>query len=155
MADVMTDRGQIGQAAAQRQRRSWGVLQDGASGLERDCRVLAEDAGSVQSLAHARRSRASLLSGVAGEQLVVLGDIRHGPGAGGKRGELSRAVQGPVHGGPADAEQGGDPGDVVVQSVSAFGLLWRLPGRVLASVPAVTLAIPPGNRRRFPLLPRA
>src|SRR5437773_11702029 len=60
----------------------------------------------------------SLLSGVAGEQLVVLGDVRHGPGAGGKRGELSRAVQGPVHGGPADAEQGGDLGDVVVAAVA-------------------------------------
>src|SRR6266581_5242565 len=59
----------------------------------------------------------SLLFEVAGEQLVVLGDLRHGPGAGGKRGEHSRAVQGPVHGGPADAEQGGDLGDVVIAAV--------------------------------------
>ena len=57
------------------------------------------------------------VAGASGEQLVVLGDVRHGPGAGGKRGELSRAVQGPVHGGPADAEQGGDPGHVVIAAV--------------------------------------
>jgi hypothetical protein len=39
----------VGRVVAQRQRRSWGVLQDGASGLERDFRVLVEDAGSVSS----------------------------------------------------------------------------------------------------------
>jgi hypothetical protein len=42
-------RARAGRAAAQRQRRSWGVLQNGTSGLERDLGVLAEDAGSVRS----------------------------------------------------------------------------------------------------------
>ena len=42
-------RARAGWAAAQRQRRSWGVLQNGASGLERDLGVLAEDVRSVRS----------------------------------------------------------------------------------------------------------
>ena len=41
-------RARAGRAAAQRP-RSWGVLQNGASGLERDLGVLAEDVRSVRS----------------------------------------------------------------------------------------------------------
>jgi hypothetical protein len=41
-------RAQAGRTAAQRP-RSWGVLQNGASGLERDLGVLAEDVRSVHS----------------------------------------------------------------------------------------------------------
>ncbi len=52
-----------------------------------------------------------------GEQLVVLGDVGCGPGVGGERGQAGGALQGPVHGWPADAEQAGDLGDAVVAAV--------------------------------------
>ena len=53
----------------------------------------------------------------ADEQLVVPGDIRHGPGAGGKRRKLSRAVQDRYTVGLLTLKQGGDLGDVVVAEI--------------------------------------
>ena len=51
-----------------------------------------------------------------GQELVVLGGIGLRPGVGRER-KRSGAFQGPVHRGPADTEQGGDLGDVVVAAV--------------------------------------